>query len=129
MKHYNQDKPHRCPECHASTLSVRDGTLAVVLDKLDHKMFVWSFKIDDAVMWKWHYHPAKVLGGVVSKLLMKATPNPLVLTLTFASVTCCMCGTEFTRWPNLPVLRRRGILCDTSSLTGHGHLNGETYDE
>ena len=30
--------------------------------------------------------------------------------LTGASVTCCRCGTRFTRWPWL-VLRHRGVVC------------------
>jgi len=31
--------------------------------------------------------------------------------LTFQAVTCCNCGTQFTRWPRL-VLRRLGVVCD-----------------
>lgn len=60
---YNDDKPHRCPVCHAITVYY-DGA-----------------------------PPARRL-------------------LTLASVTCCRCGTEFTRWPDLPVIIRRGIACE-----------------
>ena len=102
MMKYNSDKPHRCPNCHSVTVTFK---LPVAQTITWQERLSW--RVDDFVSDHFRYpHP-------IRKVWMSIAPARATRALTFASVTCCQCGAEFTRWPWLPVFKHRGVICTT----------------
>ena len=108
MERYNTDKPHRCPKCHTIPISEPDDRpLFNRRDRLEE----WVSQFTRELSYR---NPIR---GLLGKFWRLINPTYAVTKLTLASVTCCGCGTEFTRWPTLPVLKHRGVICAEHTQT------------
>ena len=104
LHRYISNKPHRCPHCHSATVA-QDKTTRPWRQDLSfffYGLYGRAAARDPYEFWdkiaRFFYGMAAFTAGAKRDL-------------TFASVTCCRCGVEFTRWPNLPVLKQRGVVC------------------
>ena len=113
MQKYNTDKPHRCPSCHSTTVVPHPQAptwWSVRSVQIDN----WLDELTEDLEWR---HPLRRLTRTLGNLL---APADATRVLTLASVICCRCGTEITRWPKMPVFKRRGIICQEHLPGAHG---------